>query len=166
MGRGYTQYAFPDTGAEDAYALYSAFLNYRLPDGKWLHVRQTECWCPTCNRIDMAECIESIEELENELARLRNPDDEEAKIIAFIGKPVEERITELQLRIIWRQNRKSPAKCLHCGSTEIVPIPDAQEFAHPATGERVVVAGCGFASTAAWYAEFTPEGDLINSCYK
>jgi hypothetical protein len=165
MGRGYTQFAFPDTGAEDVYALYSAFLNYRLPDGKLLHVRQTECWCPTCNRIDMAERVESIDELEDEIERLRNPDDEESQMIAFIGTPVDERIAELESRIIWRQSRKSLPKCLHCGSTDIVPIPDAQEFAHPSTGERVVVAGRGFASTAEWHAEFTPEGDVINSRY-
>jgi hypothetical protein len=114
----------------------------------------------------MAERVESIDELQDEIERLRNPDDEESQMIAFIGTPVDERIAELESRIIWRQNRKSPAKCLHCGSTKIVPIPDAQEFAHPSTGERVVVAGRGFASTDEWHAEFTPEGDVISSCYK
>lgn len=167
MGRGYTQFVFPDTGADDVYVLYSAFLNYRLPDGNLLHVRQTECWCPNCNQIDIAERIQSIVELEKELELLRNPDDddEEAFMLALLSDPIEERIADLELRLIWRRERKSPAKCLRCGSTEIVPLPDSKEFSHPATGERVVVAGHGFASTAEWHAEFTPEGDVITSCY-
>ena len=40
MGRGFTQYSFPDSGSSDTVALYSAFLDYRLPDGSFLHVRQ------------------------------------------------------------------------------------------------------------------------------
>jgi hypothetical protein len=73
---------------------------------------------------------------------------------------------ETELRINWRRNRTSPPKCLHCGSTNIMPIPDAKEFAHPITGERVVVAGCGFVSTDEWHAEFTPEGDVLCSACK
>jgi hypothetical protein len=163
MGRGFIQFAFPDSGAEDEWALYSAFLNYLLPDGKLLHVRQTPCWCSNCNRIDMAEHVESLDELESELARLRNPDDEEARMLAFIGTPIEERIAEIELRMIWRRNRVSPAKCLQCGSTNIVRIPDTEEFSHPKTGERVVVADHGFASTDPWHAQFSPEGDAISS---
>ena len=98
MGRGYTQFAFPESGAEDIWALYSAFLNYRLSDCKLLHVRQTECWCPNCNRIDMAERVESLEDLESELERLRNPDEEESRMIAFIGVPIDERIAETECR--------------------------------------------------------------------
>lgn len=166
MGRGFTQFAFPESGAEDMYALYSAFLYYRLPNGQLLRVRQTECWCSMCNRFDTAEVVESMEELETELDRLRNPDEEESRMLAFIGTPIEERIAETELRINWRRNRTSPAKCLHCGSTDIMPIPGANEFAHPITGERVVVAGRGFVSTDEWHAEFTPEGDVLCSAYK
>ncbi len=39
--------------------------------------------------------------------------------------------------------------------------PDNEEFAHPRTGERVLVAGRGFASTAERHAEFTPEGGIL-----
>lgn len=166
MGRGYTQYAFPDTNAEDVYAIYSAFLNYRLATGDLLHVRQTECWCSTCKRIDMAERVESLDELQSELERLQHPDEDESRMIAFIGVPIEKRIAETELRINWRRDRISPPKCLHCGSTDITRIPDADEFRHPKTGERVVVAGRGFASTAEWHAEFTPEGDVISSVEK
>lgn len=67
MGRGYTEYSFPDSSAESVLNLYSAFLDYQLEDGSYLHVRQSDCWCNTCNRIAMAERIESVEELLSEL---------------------------------------------------------------------------------------------------
>ncbi len=35
------------------------------------------------------------------------------------------------------------------------------EFTHSATGERVVVGSIGFADTAPWYAEFSPEGEPL-----
>ena len=161
MGRGFTQYSFPESDAEDVFNLYSAFLNYRLHDDSLLHVRQSECWCNACNRISMAEHVESIDELESELQRLLNPDEEHRQMIAFIGTPIEDLIVESRQRIQWRNARTEPAKCLECGSTNFVPLPSTDEFRHPYTGERVQVVSRGFADAAPWYAEFTPQGDLI-----
>ena len=36
MGRGYTQYSYPDDDTPDEYAVYSAFLDYVLVDGSRL----------------------------------------------------------------------------------------------------------------------------------
>lgn len=166
MGRGFTQYSFPDSGSGDTVALYSAFLDYRLPDGSFLHVRQQECWCPVCDCFVFAEDVPSLADLEAELARLLNPDEELQRVIAFLEVPVENRIAEARRRVAWRRNRKSPPKCLHCGSTNITIAPyvqESEEFRHPKTGERVVIAGRGFSDAAPWHAEFTAEGDLIRS---
>ena len=143
MGRGYTQFGFPDSNAEDTFALYSAFLYYRMPDGSLLHVRQKVCWCPVCEQLDMAEQIPSLVELEAELAKLLDPDEEQLRLIAFTQEPLEELISEARARIEWRRHRKSPARCLRCGSTDLTHIPDQNEFPHPKTGERVVVVGRG-----------------------
>src|SRR5262249_55715999 len=83
--------------------------------------------------------------------------------LGFIGITVGDRLAELQLRIQWRQSRRSPPRCLECGSTAIVPIPGAGEFLHPETGERVVVVSSGWADCAPWFAEFSPEGEQINT---
>ena len=107
----------------------------------------------------------SLAELEGELKILCNPNDDEARMIDFIGTPVGQRIAETQLRINWRRNRISPPKCLQCGLSDIVPVPTDGEFQHPQTGERVVVASSGWMSTDQWHAEFTPEGDVISSTY-
>lgn len=111
----------------------------------------------------MAEQIESIDELQSELERLRNPDEEEQKFIAFIGIPLEDRIAEAETRIRWRLARSSPAKCLSCGNADLVFLPDSDEFEHPITGERVLIVSRGFADSAPWHADFTPEGNLIRN---
>lgn len=163
MGRGFTQYSFPDSDAEDVWALYSAFLNYELADGSLLHVRQAESWCPECDCILMAERVPTLAELEAELAMLKNPTDEERDKINFVGGPIAERIAEQERRIVWRHNRQSAAKCLQCGCVDVVQLPQEDEFRHPKTGERMVKSGWGFASTGMWDAVFSPEGDLIRN---
>jgi hypothetical protein len=163
MGRAYTQYSFPDSGTENAYVLYSAFLNYRLPDGSLLHVQQKECWCATCNCFLMGEHVPDVWELEIEISHLLNPDRDTQVLIAVMGRPVEELLEEIRARIRWRKTREAPAKCLKCSSTEIIFVPDSNEFRHPKIGERVLVVGHGFASTTIWHAEFTTEGDMITS---
>lgn len=166
MGRGFTQYAFPDSGSADSIALYSAFVDYRLPDGSRLHVRQRECWCPRCDCFVFAEDVPSLTDLEAELARLMNPDEELHQVLTFLEVTIENQIAETQARIEWRRNRKTPPKCLHCGSTNITILPnvrESEEFRHPKTGQRVVVAGRGFSDAAPWRAEFTAEGDIIRS---
>lgn len=72
-----------------------------------------------------------------------------------------ERVAELRRCVEWRKGRRSPPRCLECGSIGPIPIPMSGEFAHPATGERVVVGSSGFADTVPWYAEFSPEGEQI-----
>jgi hypothetical protein len=163
MGRGYTEYAFPDSKAKNEFALYSAFVDYEMPDGSKLHLRQSECWCPKCDRITMAEDIPSLTELEVELNRFLNPSADDLQTFQFLGLSIEEQTEEARKRIEWRLARKSPGKCLCCGSTEIVTLPEVEVFQHPNTGELVVVVGRGFADAGVWRATFTTEGDVIKS---
>ncbi len=111
----------------------------------------------------MAEWVQSLAELEAELEELLDPDEENRRKFAFIGIPINDLIAETRKRIKWRQHRRSQAKCLHCGPTDIIMLPNSEEFAHPKTGERMVVVGRGFAEANPWQAEFTTEGDLISS---
>ena len=90
-----------------------------------------------------------------------NPVSHYRKSAEYLGD-LPQQISELQARINWRKMRRSPPKCLHCGSSEILPIPEAEEFDHPVTGFRMKVEGQGFATTDGWRAEYTPEGDLID----
>ncbi len=161
MGRGYTQYSYINDDVPDEYAIYSAFLDYVFDNGSRLHVNQTDCYCPVCERIDMAEHLETVSQLQHRLEQLMIPDSKERQMAEFIGS-IPDQITDLKRRIEWRNARQSPAKCLHCGCTEILLLPD-DEFSHPATGARMKVTGRGFMSTAEWHATYTPEGDVIES---
>src|SRR5262249_6046634 len=75
--------------------------------------------------------------------------------------PVADRVAELLRYLDWRRGRQSPPHCLECGAVDPIPIPASGEFVHPGTGERVVVGDWGWADTAPWFAEFSPEGERL-----
>lgn len=176
MGRGFIKYEFPDSGREPDFVLFSAHLNYRLPDGARLHVRQTAAWCQVCHRFTLAELIESVAELEAELPGLiirkdqlleeahgQSSVSEDLRSIGFDLDWIQREIAEVPRRIAWRRNRQGPAKCLRCGSTNLSWFDDPRggdPFTHPLNDESVISSN-GFASTEEWHAEFTPEGQLL-----
>lgn len=169
MGRGFLEYKLPDSGREE-WVLWSAFIDYRLPDGSKLHIMQQPAWCAACRRFVIAEEVPTVEWLQAEISRFQQPefqqpDSEAFTIWAFVSnnQPVAERIEELRRYIEWRQSRQSPPRCLECGSLELTLTPMDGEFAHPATGERVVVGGQGWADTGSWSAEFSPEGVQLHT---
>lgn len=163
MGRGYTCYSYVDEDVPDEWPLHSAYLVYLLDDGTTLGIVQSDYYCQACDRFVVGEHIETIAELENRINEIKNDPQSDARRFAeFIGN-IPRQIAELHVRINWRKQRQSPPKCLECGTMEILPIPNQEEFAHPATGQRMKVKEHGFASAARWQATFTPEGDLIES---
>ncbi|MDB5306890.1 MAG: hypothetical protein JWO38_1092 [Gemmataceae bacterium] len=157
MGRGFIEYSLPAAGRTE-FVAYSAFLTYRLPDGSELPVDQQPAWCPVCMRFVLGERLPSVAELEQSLAAVQARDPQRLRMLTFVGRSVEDETAELGRRIGWRRGRVNPPRCLECGCDRILPLPPGNEFAHPATGEPVVVASSGFASTDRWVAEFTPEG--------
>ena len=162
MGRGFVEYQLPESG-RDEWVLWSAFIDYRLEDGSKLHVLQQPAWCRGCSRFVVAEQVPAVEALEAEIARFRSADPDTLETWAFVsnGASVAEQVAELLRYVDWRKGRKSPPRCLECGAVDPVPVPTRGEFAHPATGERVVVKSGGFADTAPWFAEFSPEGEQL-----
>lgn len=162
MGRGFIEYQLPESGRDEC-VLFSAFIHYRFEDATRLHIEQDPAWCSICRCFVVAECLPPIEQLEIEIDRLMANDPELLQIWAFVsdGAPVQDRLAELRKRLIWRKKRSSSARCLHCGSVEVTPIPYNGEFSHPRTGERVIAGGSGWAVTECWAAEFSPEGVLL-----
>lgn len=133
-------------------------LNYRLADGSLLHVEQEAAWCERCACFGSAELVPSVEDLRNRIRDLQTPNNKVRSFFrteAAIGRA----IAELETRLKWRGDRRSPARCLRCGSTEIVPVRFGDHFSVCfVSGKRVVQLRTGFADTAFWIAEFTPEG--------
>lgn len=163
MGRGFVEYRMPGFDRREA-VYWSALVEYRLLDGSTLHIIQQSAWCPECNRFVIAEEIPSIDQLKEELAKYQARDMEQLQKWEFIsnGAPVQERIDDLLKRIVWRQTRQSPPRCLECGSIKTISVPTNGMFTHPKTGEQVIVCDQGFADTETWQAEFSPEGNLLS----
>jgi transcription elongation factor Elf1 len=91
---------------------------YVLPDGRQATCRIHPVWCGTCGLITEGEVVESLEEMRKAAG---DPASEGARIIAD--------------RFAWRERRQSPPRCLRCGSTEIVDVPEGtQAFQHPGCG--------------------------------
>ena len=162
MGRGFNEYLMPESARREGVA-FSAFIDYRLPDGTKLPVLQQAAWCPNCQAFALAEDVPSIESLEAEIRGLEASDPNLLQKWAFVsnGAPIENRMAELRKRVEWRWARRSPPRCLPCGSVGVTPVPDSAEFAHPQTGERVVVGFTGFVDMDPWAAEFSPEGEKL-----
>ena len=162
MGRGYVSFHLPESGREEG-VLDSAFFDYNLAVGSILLVLQQPAWCPTCRGFVMAEEVPTVEELEQKITWFSSLAPADLGKWAFVsnGIPVEDEIVELRRYIEWRKERQSPPHCLECGRLNPIRVPQHGEFAHPDTGERVVVLGLKFAAAAPCYREFTPEGDSI-----
>ncbi len=162
VGRGFIEYR-REAAEQSEFVAYSAFLDYRLPDGSTLGVDQQPAWCRGCGQFVLAERLPEVAELDELLAAVKAREPETVRRLTVFGRSAEDEVAELTRRIAWRRGRQSPARCLHCGSGQIVALPSGGEFAHPATGERVTVVGSGFASMARWVAEFSSEGIKLGS---
>lgn len=161
MDSSFIRYSYLENDLPDEWLFYSAYLEYVLDDGSRTGVAQADYFCPACHRFVAGESLETVEELESLLDQIdNNPESRHRKFAEYIGD-IPKKISDLQARINWRKKRQSPPKCLHCGSIDIVPVPDDEEFDHPVTGLRMKIAGQGFASTDQWQATYTPEGDRI-----
>jgi hypothetical protein len=132
-------------------------LNYRLPDKSMLWIEQEAVWCGGCRSFGSAEVIPSIEELNARIQELQTP----TQKLLFIYRTQEAitgAIDELRTRLRWRATRNSVGRCLACGSTAITPVRFGEDRTCVVNGKRLTESGQGFADTADWIEEYTPEG--------
>ena len=143
---------------------------YEFADGTRLDMHTTPVWCHNCGKIAHGEMIETLEEMNQQLADLRNPRSELYRFLAkdftHEYKDLGEAFTrmhgeERERRRRWRTGRVSPPRCLRCGSTNIFVFPINQSVSNPAGPGTVEVIIRGMCSTYfnEWF--FTPEGERI-----
>jgi hypothetical protein len=144
--------------------------NYYDLGGGQIEVETTPGWCRRCGRWRHVELIETVAEIDQKLADLRNP---RSKLYQLYARDYLEEckdlgptfcagvIAELKLRRRWREERVTPPKCIECGSTDIVVLPINEVVSNPAGPGTVEVRIRGMCSTDfnEWF--FTPEGDRI-----
>jgi hypothetical protein len=140
--------------------------HYELADGTHIDLRSSPVWCRQCNEFTDGESIEALEEIDRQIADLRDPTSELFRLYqdsptGSIGVDVIRLITRLEKRRRWREHRNSPPKCLECGSTEIVLLPEGQKVTNPTGPGWIEVTVTGLCSTSFNNRFYTPEGDRI-----
>jgi hypothetical protein len=122
-----------------AKVLSETLRSYRFPDQSTLNIFRTFAWCNQCAEVMWAERLPALSELSEPIA------------------------------VEWRSRRSAPAKCLTCGSSDIVP----SRAGHTNSGNEkfeMDCPNCGgvirvlrepvLSLDRAWIL-YTPEGDLI-----
>jgi hypothetical protein len=95
--------------------------------------------------------LPDAELLVNEIRALeeRGLSDDERGFAKFLNKDEDlyliEKLSELRATLAWRTARRSPPRCVQCGSISPKPLESLDSFVHP---------GCGgtFQSVAVWHA--------------
>jgi hypothetical protein len=125
-----------------------------------MDLEATPGWCRRCGGVADVERVEPVAEIERELAELRDPGSERYRAFRRVRAKL---IAGLERRRLWRAGRRSPARCLSCGSADVVAFPMNEAVPHPA-GDGTVEARCiGFCRVAPHGWLFTAEGERIAS---
>jgi hypothetical protein len=139
---------------------------YEFEDGSRIDVRSEPVWCRRCGNYTHGESIESLDEIDRQLADLEDPHSElyrmtEASLSGPGGRFRRHWLELTEQRRRWRERRISPPRCLLCGSTELVSLPKGVEVPDPRGAGTVVLRVIGHCSTSfnEWF--FTPEGERI-----
>jgi hypothetical protein len=143
---------------------------YEFSDTDRLDLDSVPVWCHRCAKITHGESLPSLDEIDQQIHDLHDPASDlyhmtrHGVLDEFFGKGQEllqEQLAKLQRRRQWRATRKSPPKCIHCGSAEIIELPLGKPVANPAGAGEIELQLIGMCSTSfnEWF--FTPEGDRI-----
>lgn len=94
---------------------------YKLPNLEYgLPVRANLGWCNECRNAVAVESIPELDQLTEELNHeRRNARNHEVET----GLP-NNHLIWAESRLEWRQNRRSPSRCLECGTTNIIDFGD------------------------------------------
>jgi hypothetical protein len=139
---------------------------YEFEDGSRIDVRSSPVWCRRCGDYTDGESIESLDEIDRQLADLVDPQSELYRITHWAlsgpnGRFRRHWIDLTNQRRRWRERRVSPPRCLLCGSTDLVSLPERVEIPNPRGSGTVVLSATGHCSTSfnEWF--FTCEGERI-----
>ncbi len=124
--------------------------SYGISDQVKVTIEQQYAFCKHCSGAVNAEYVPTLAELNAVLAE-------------FIEANETEWIKGLEERIAWRQTRQSPARCLECGSTDIICAVVDEEtniatLEHPGCGGTLLIRTRGFELNRLWIL-YTSEGE-------
>lgn len=126
--------------------------SYRLSDHVRITVEQKYAFCKQCSQVVNAEYIPTLTELN-------------AALTEFVEANDPAGIKFLEEQIAWLKTRLSPARCLECGSSQIIfatvdEETDTAILEHPDCGGILFIRARGFELNRLWIF-YTPEGQKI-----
>ena len=152
--------------------------SYQLPGDVRVTIRQQFAWCQSCHVVVHAERLPTIDQIKAELEAFEQLARDDRGSFAMPGRLAEDEINrernQLQTLRQVVEGRKSPERCLECGSTDLILIPMADEdddeivpmspcgTVHPGCGGFLSIGGIGFSRSRAW-TFYTTEGERIRA---
>ena len=137
--------------------------HYRDDSGAEFPLQVDYAWCRRCERFVECELLPSIDELQSNVAALASANQIWREIDAdkrkywreTFGRDLPANLTQASLHSMWssalhwRQTRKTPPRCLECGSFFAISVlPESQDVRHPGGTCLVRVGGGTHASVA------------------
>jgi len=118
---------------------------YQLADDITCTLSDERVWCYDCNTLRSAESFPSADFLNELIEILRSGElpTWEVEYLSILERSKDEWIAELLkeavVRLRWLETRQSPPRCLECGSTNFVHLPERPKvvdnlFEHPGCG--------------------------------
>jgi len=144
-----------------SFQMWNAFY-YRLGNGIEFPLDVGYAWCHRCERFVECERLYSIDEIKTRIDDLlatksdwHEDDARAAERFADSGHDLPCNLKQAALykswvaALAWRRNRRTPPRCLECGSFSAIKIlPESEEVPHPAGNCPIVVGSGGHASVA------------------
>jgi hypothetical protein len=140
----------------------SANLYYRLTNGTRMRLDAIPVWCHPCGGIREGERIETLGEIDRQLAKLQGPA-ELMDLRLRKSRSLRRRlISDAVQRRLWRVSRQSPGRCLSCGSTNVIVFRIHQPVPNPSGPGTIVMRVDSVCRTINSEQLFTPEGERIS----
>jgi hypothetical protein len=145
---------------------------YRLDDGGQIDLHSHPVWCRRCSTISHGERIESVDDIDRQIAQLQDPSTLAYQMWTnntfheMFGGGEEMRrnyIDKVKKRRQWRERRISPPKCIICGSEDVFAFPLDEPVPNPEGSGTITVSAIGMCSTDFNEWCFTPEGERLTN---
>ncbi len=120
-------------------------------------------WCAACGTVATLERLPTLYEIETWIADLEANGRDELDPVTGLMRTVALSIEKCRRRERWIAGRRSPPRCLACGSTDVAPAAEIDGFLHPGCGGRLSDLFTGVVSLRAHTARWTPEGNSLTS---
>jgi hypothetical protein len=153
--------------------------SYQMPGDVRVTIRHQFAWCRVCGMVVVAERLPTSDQLTKELADVEQMANERPDVFASPVETAQEGIDRERKQLLCLiqiiEDRRSPERCLQCGSTSIIPIPPLDEddededdwqdecfnkIEHPNCGGLLTLNGIGFSLNRTW-TFYTTEGEKV-----